>query len=163
MTGIVKMVQDTLQAAFYKTLQKNAHHSFVTLQMLEQIRFLVWRGALKIRVSMVRFRPRPPLFKGNRSRLPFHFSDSSHATRGESPICMRCAVYSAVAISGRIPLFRFLSVLCSQKTGPNHVDAGTRRTTFCNDTYTSAWQGRLTRCLEMQDDASENISMMPEP
>ena len=60
MTGIVKMVQDTLQAAFYETQQKHAHPTFVTLQMLEQIRFSVWRGALKIRVSLVRFQSRPP-------------------------------------------------------------------------------------------------------
>ena len=54
------MVQDTLQAAFYETQQKHAHPTFRTLQMLEKARFAVWRGALKIRVSLVRFRPRPP-------------------------------------------------------------------------------------------------------
>ena len=54
------MVQDTLTAAFYETQQKHAHPTFVTLQMLEQIRFSVWRGALKIRVSLVRFQSRPP-------------------------------------------------------------------------------------------------------
>jgi hypothetical protein len=60
MRGIVKMVRDTLTAAFYATQQKHAHPTFVTLQMLEKARFAVWRGALKIRVSVVRFRPRPP-------------------------------------------------------------------------------------------------------
>jgi len=54
------MGRDTLQVAFCKTQQKHAHPTFVTLQMLEQIRFSVWRGALKIRVSAVRFCPRPP-------------------------------------------------------------------------------------------------------
>ena len=55
------MVRDTLTAAFYETQQKHAHPTFRTLQMLEQARLAVWRGALKIRVSMVRFRPRPPI------------------------------------------------------------------------------------------------------
>ncbi len=54
------MVRDTLTAAFYETQQKHAHPTFRTLQMFEQARFAVWRGALKIRVSVVRFRPRPP-------------------------------------------------------------------------------------------------------
>ena len=55
------MGRDTLQAAFYETQQKHAHPTFITLQMLEKARLTVWRGALKIRVSMVRFRPRPPV------------------------------------------------------------------------------------------------------
>ena len=38
----------------------HAHHFIKTLLVLEKARFTVWRGALKIRVSMVRFRPRPP-------------------------------------------------------------------------------------------------------
>ena len=38
----------------------HAHHFIKTLLVLEKARFAVWRGALKIRVSMVRFRPRPP-------------------------------------------------------------------------------------------------------
>jgi hypothetical protein len=54
------MVQDTLTAAFYETQQKHAHPTFRTLQMLEKARFAVWRGALKIRVSVVRFHSRPP-------------------------------------------------------------------------------------------------------
>ncbi|MFM8757771.1 MAG: hypothetical protein ACKODU_12340, partial [Limnohabitans sp.] len=58
----VKMVRDTLRAAFFKTQQKYAHPTFKTLRVLEKARFAVWRGALKIRVSVVRFRPRPPYF-----------------------------------------------------------------------------------------------------
>lgn len=38
----------------------HAHHFIKTLLVLEKARFAVWRGALKIRVSLVRFRPRPP-------------------------------------------------------------------------------------------------------
>ena len=61
MTGIVKIllhVADTFvqrcNVAFV------AHHFAFTLLNFEFARFAVWRGALKIRVSMVRFRPRPP-------------------------------------------------------------------------------------------------------
>ena len=54
------MVVSCCEAAFYKTLQKNAHHSFVTLQMLA-LKHVLWSfSVLKIRVSMVRFRPRTP-------------------------------------------------------------------------------------------------------
>jgi hypothetical protein len=61
MYGIAKMVRhgDRIFQHSAESLEL-AHPTFVTLQMLEQIRFAVWRGALKIRVSMVRFRPRPP-------------------------------------------------------------------------------------------------------
>ena len=61
MRGIVKMGQDVFQVAFYETQQKHAHLTFKTLRVLEKARFAVWRGALKIRVSVVRFRPRPPI------------------------------------------------------------------------------------------------------
>jgi hypothetical protein len=71
------MVRDTLQAAFCKTQQKHAHPTFVTLQMLEQIRFSVWRGALKIRVSAVRFCPRPPVHTASTQVLAvFYFVDT---------------------------------------------------------------------------------------
>jgi len=61
MTGIVKIllhVADTFvqrcNVAFV------AHHFAFTLLNFELARFAVWRGALKIRVSAVRFCPRPP-------------------------------------------------------------------------------------------------------
>ena len=54
------MVLKCCEIAFYETQQKHAHPTFVTLQMLEKARFAVWRGALKIRVSLVRFQSRPP-------------------------------------------------------------------------------------------------------
>lgn len=61
MYGIAKMVEhgDRIFQHSAESLV-SAHHSFVTLKMLEQIRFSVWRGALKIRVSLVRFQSRPP-------------------------------------------------------------------------------------------------------
>ena len=61
MTGIVKMVGKCFEIAFCKTLQKHAHLTFVTLQMLEKARLTVWRCALKIRVSLVRFQSKPPI------------------------------------------------------------------------------------------------------
>jgi hypothetical protein len=60
MRGIVKMVRDTLTAAFYETQQKHAHPTFVTLQMLVLKYPFSLGTALKIRVSAVRFCPRPP-------------------------------------------------------------------------------------------------------
>jgi hypothetical protein len=61
MYGIAKMVRhgDRIFQHSAESLT-HAHPTFVTLQMLEQIRFAVWRGALKIRVSLVRFQSRPP-------------------------------------------------------------------------------------------------------
>ncbi len=61
MYGIAKMVRhgDRIFQHSAESLT-HAHPTFVTLQMLEQIRFTVWRGALKIRVSLVRFQSRPP-------------------------------------------------------------------------------------------------------
>jgi hypothetical protein len=73
MRGIVKMVRDTLTAAFYETQQKHAHPTFATLQILEKARFAVWRGALKIRVSLVRFQSRPPFLKPQRLKTPKFF------------------------------------------------------------------------------------------
>ncbi len=61
MRGIVKMVRDTLTAAFYETQQKHAHPTFRTLQMLGLKHLLWFNSVLKIRVSVVRFRPRPPI------------------------------------------------------------------------------------------------------
>jgi len=85
------MVRDTLQAVFYDTQQKHAHPTFVTLQMLEQIRCAVWRGALKIRVSMVRFRPRPPNLHRSFQRDCGVFvcaRSIRHATAHDAPVCL---------------------------------------------------------------------------
>ena len=54
------MVRDTLTAAFYETRQKHAHPTFRTLQMLGLKHLLWFISVLKIRVSAVRFCPRPP-------------------------------------------------------------------------------------------------------
>ena len=64
MYGIAKMVRhgDRIFQHSAESLT-HAHPSFVTLKVFERARFTVWRGALKIRVSMVRFRPRPPSLK----------------------------------------------------------------------------------------------------
>jgi hypothetical protein len=61
MTGIVKIlphVADTFVQRCYVAFV--AHHFAFTFLNFESARLAVWRGALKIRVSMVRFRPRPP-------------------------------------------------------------------------------------------------------
>jgi len=61
MTGIVKIllhVADTFVQRCYVAFV--AHHFAFTLLNFEFARFAVWRGALKIRVSAVRFCPRPP-------------------------------------------------------------------------------------------------------
>ncbi len=55
------MVRDTLTAAFYETQQKHAHPTFRTLQMLGLKHLLWFNSVLKIRVSAVRFCPRPPV------------------------------------------------------------------------------------------------------
>ena len=69
------MVRNILRTAFCKTQQRHAHLTFPTLQMLDVARLAVWRGALKIRVSMVRFRPRPPNTKAQLATVgPFLLS-----------------------------------------------------------------------------------------
>ena len=61
MRGIAKIVQHGKHFAAARVEQRaDAHPTFKTLRVLEKARFAVWRGALKIRVSVVRFRPRPP-------------------------------------------------------------------------------------------------------
>ncbi len=66
------MVIRTLRKAFCKTLQKHAHLTFVTLQMLGVKREVVSSKRLKIRVSLVRFQSRPPV-KNRRSNLLLRF------------------------------------------------------------------------------------------
>ena len=88
---------------------------------------------MKILVSVVRFRPRPPVSKGNRSRLPFPFSAFPHATCGcETDLRVLGSLQSGHRFWPN-PAISILS--CSQKAGLNHVDAGTRRSTFWDDTY----------------------------
>ena len=61
MTGIVKIllhVADTFVQRWYVAFV--AHHFAFTFLNFEFARFAVWRGALKIRVSLVRFQSRPP-------------------------------------------------------------------------------------------------------
>jgi hypothetical protein len=61
MRGIAKIVQHGRHfAAAWVEQRADAHLTFTTQRVLEKARFAVWRGALKIRVSVVRFRPRPP-------------------------------------------------------------------------------------------------------
>ena len=61
MRGIAKILYGMLFCYNANATLIHAHHFVKTLLVLEKARFAVWRGALKIRVSMVRFRPRPPL------------------------------------------------------------------------------------------------------
>ena len=59
--GIVKILSHTVAAFVLRCyVAFVAHHFAFTFLNFEFERFAVWRGALKIRVSMVRFRPRPP-------------------------------------------------------------------------------------------------------
>jgi hypothetical protein len=75
MYGIAKMVGhgDRIFQHSAESLT-HAHLSFVTLKVFERARFTVWRGALKIRVSMVRFRPRTSkgLFEFSKRKLHIH-------------------------------------------------------------------------------------------
>ena len=62
MTGIVKILSRTV--CTFSTLRKctyYAHRNFLKLQHVENTVLLSLGLALKIRVSVVRFRPRPPL------------------------------------------------------------------------------------------------------
>jgi hypothetical protein len=92
------MVRDTLQAAFYETQQKHAHPTFATLQMLVLQCIVSLGTALKIRVSAVRFCPRPPkssaqLFSVGR----FHLGHPQR-TRGAAQfyVCQPTPVLGAV-------------------------------------------------------------------
>ena len=59
-SGIVKIVLRCYEAGFKTTTQIRTHHFLPTLKPLEKNCGLVSKSLLKIRVSMVRFRPRPP-------------------------------------------------------------------------------------------------------
>ena len=59
--GIVKILYGMLFFYNANATLIHAHHFIKTLLVLEKARFAVWRGALKIRVSLVRFQSRPPI------------------------------------------------------------------------------------------------------
>jgi hypothetical protein len=63
--GIAKILYGMLFCYNANATLIHAHHFIKTLLVLEKARFAVWRGALKILVSVVRFRPGPP--KNSRS------------------------------------------------------------------------------------------------
>ena len=60
MRGIVKILYGMLFCYNANATLIHAHHFVKTLLVLEKARLAVWRGALKIRVSLVRFQSRPP-------------------------------------------------------------------------------------------------------
>ena len=61
MRGIVKILLSTVRTFFtFNNCTKNAHRNFLKLQHVENTVLLSLGLALKIRVSVVRFRPRPP-------------------------------------------------------------------------------------------------------
>lgn len=68
----------------------NAHPSFVTLKVFERARFTVWRGALKIRMSLIRFQSRPPnLHRKCTSTCGVSLCGDSkiHASTHAAPVC----------------------------------------------------------------------------
>ena len=72
MRGIAKILNGMIFCYNANATLIHAHHFIKTLLVLEKARFAVWRGALKIRVSLVRFQSRPPKIrrsKGNRATL----------------------------------------------------------------------------------------------
>ena len=60
MRGIAKILYGMLFFYNAKATLIHTHHFIKTLLVLEKARFAVWRGALKIRVSVVQFHSRPP-------------------------------------------------------------------------------------------------------
>ena len=60
MRGIAKILNGMIFCYNANATLIHAHHFVKTLLVLEKARFAVWRGALKIRVSLVRFQSRPP-------------------------------------------------------------------------------------------------------
>ena len=60
MRGIAKILYGMLFCYNANATLIHAHHFVKTLLVLEKARLAVWRGALKIRVSLVRFQSRPP-------------------------------------------------------------------------------------------------------
>ena len=73
MTGIVKILLRTVRTfSMFVNCNKNAHRNFLKLYYVENTVLLSLGLALKIRVSVVRFRPRPPFIRrsmGNRATL----------------------------------------------------------------------------------------------
>ena len=60
MRGIAKILYGMLFFYNANATLIHAHHFIKTLLVLEKARLAVWRGALKIRVSVVQFHSRPP-------------------------------------------------------------------------------------------------------
>ena len=61
MRGIAKILNGMIFCYNANATLIHAHHFVKTLLVLEKARLAVWRGALKIRVSLVRFQSRPPI------------------------------------------------------------------------------------------------------
>ena len=62
MRGIAKILSHTVDTLLLRRcVVFVAHHFAFTFLNFEKARFTVWRGALKIRVSLVRFQSRPPI------------------------------------------------------------------------------------------------------
>jgi len=82
-SGIVKIVSRCYEAGFKTTTQIRTHHFLPTLKPLEKNCGLVSKSLLKIRVSMVRFRPRPP---------------HTHRSLAKGYGVFVCASHSAIAV-----------------------------------------------------------------
>jgi hypothetical protein len=93
--GIVKILLSTVRT--FSTLLKctnYAHQIFLKLQHVENTVLLSLRLALKIRVSVVRFRPRPPYTrrsKGNRATLFYCTNVARSVTNAHLKCCSKGA------------------------------------------------------------------------
>ncbi len=83
MRGIVKILLSTVRTfSTFNNCTKNAHRNFLKLQHVENTVLLSLGLALKIRVSVVRFRPRPPIQNAQLFSVGRFHLGHPHSTRG---------------------------------------------------------------------------------
>ncbi len=98
-TGIVKILCDTVRTFATLLKCKNyAHRNFTKLQNVEKTVLLSLRTALKIRVSVVRFRPRPPIQNAQLFSVGRFHLGHPQSTRGAAAfyVCQSHPVLGAV-------------------------------------------------------------------
>ena len=84
MRGIAKILSHTVQHTLRlrRVASSIAHHFAFTFLNFEKRKLIVWISVLKIRVSVVRFRPRPPIQDAQLFSVGRFHLGHPHSTRG---------------------------------------------------------------------------------
>ncbi len=123
MRGIAKILSHTVDTFLLRRcVAYVAHHFAFTFLNFEKRKLIVWNSVLKIRVSVVRFRPRPPYTNARLLSVGrFHLGFPQY-TPGTGAFCVCHRVVTAGAHFGQFDSF-LPSVLCKETPtlSPQHT------------------------------------------